>query len=83
MFFYAKAARQRAQDWIQGKRMSFGLDKTGDSLNSIFDPIRAKGDEYYKDFQLYLYHMLNVERMSRIPGRAVRRTMIQKQRRCQ
>lgn len=68
MFFYAKAARQRAQDWIQGKRMSFGLDKTGDSLNSIFDPIRAKGDEYYKDFQLYVYHMLNVERMSRSTG---------------
>ena len=64
MYFYAKAATQRAQQWIQRQRMSFDLTKSGKSLNAIFDPIRAKGEEYYKDFQLYLYHMLNVERMS-------------------
>lgn len=68
MYFYAKAASQRAQQWIQGKRMSFDLKNSGDGLNTIFDPIRAKGEQYYKDFQLYMYHMLNVERMSRNTG---------------
>ena len=68
MFFYAKAATLRAQQWIQGKRMSFNLQDSGDGLNAVFDPIRAKGDAYYRDFQLYMYHMLNVERMSRSNG---------------
>ena len=65
MYFYAKAATQRAQQWIQGQRMDFNLSESGKGLNAIFDPIRARGDEYYKNFQLYMYHMLNVERMSR------------------
>lgn len=68
MFFYAKAATLRAQQWIQGKRTSFNTQDTGEGLNAIFDPIRAKGDDYYRDFQLYMYHMLNVERMSRSNG---------------
>ena len=65
MYFYAKAAMQRAQQWVQGQRMNFDLSESGKGLNEIFDPIRAKGEDYYKKFQLYMYHMLNVERMSR------------------
>ena len=72
MFFYAKAATLRAQQWIQGKRMSFNLKDSGACLNEIFDPIRAKGGNYYRDFQLYMYHMLNVERMSRARGMELR-----------
>lgn len=68
MYFYAKAATLRAQQWIQGQRMDFNLEESGAGLNAIFDPIRAKGGEYYRDFQLYMYHMLNVERMSRSRG---------------
>lgn len=71
MYFYAKAATQRAQQWIQGQRMSFDLSESGKGLNAIFDPIRKKGENYYRDFQLYMYHMLNVERMSRSTEEAV------------
>ena len=68
MYFYAKAATMRAQQWVQKQRTSFDTRTTGKGLNEIFDPIRAKGDRYYQNFQLYLYHMLNVERMSRAFG---------------
>lgn len=40
--------------------------KVGDSLNEIFDPIRDRGADYYTKFQLYMYHMHNIDRMSRI-----------------
>lgn len=72
MYFYAKAATMRAQQWIQKQRTSFDTRTTGKSLNDIFDPIRAKGDGYYEKFQLYLYHRLNVERMSRSAADAIR-----------
>lgn len=65
MFFYAKAATQRAQQWITERRMSADFSESGKSLNDIFDPIRDKGDEYYENFQLYMYHMLNIDRWSR------------------
>lgn len=65
MYFYAKAATQRAQQWITERRMSADYSKSGKSLNEVLDPIRDKGDEYYKNFQLYMYHMLNIDRWSR------------------
>ena len=65
MYFYAKAATQRAQQWITERRMSADMSKSGKSLNAILDPIRAQGDDYYRDFQLYLYHMLNIDRWNR------------------
>ena len=70
-YFFAKAASQRAAQWMRAQRMSFDMSRTGKSLNAIFDPIRAKGDDYYKNFQKYLYSLLNVERMSREDGAAV------------
>jgi hypothetical protein len=39
--------------------------EVGPSLADIFEPIRAKGDEYYRTFETYLFHRHNVERMSR------------------
>ncbi len=40
----------------------------GESLNSIFDPIIAKGDGYYAKVQSYLYHRHNIDRMNRTSG---------------
>lgn len=47
-----------AQTDVQGR-------KVGPSLADIFEPIRAKGDEYYRDFETYLFHRHNIDRMSR------------------
>lgn len=49
---------------IDGQADIYGK-KTGKSLNDIFKPIREKGDEYYKRFELYMWHLHNVDRMSR------------------
>jgi len=48
-----------AQTDIRGK-------KVGESLNDIFKPIRDRGADYYTKFQLYMYHMHNIDRMSRV-----------------
>ena len=37
----------------------------GDGLNAIFAPIKEQGDDYYRDFEKYLYHLHNADRMSR------------------
>jgi hypothetical protein len=46
-----------AQTDINGNRV-------GASLVSIFDPIKSKGEDYFRDFSTYLYHVHNVDRMS-------------------
>lgn len=46
-----------AQTDVQGR-------KVGESLESIFKPIRDKGGDYYTKFQLYMYHLHNIDRMS-------------------
>ena len=64
-YFRALAARQAGTEWIAGKRHDIMGRKIGQGLNEIFDPIRAKGQDYYEQFQLYLFHMHNIDRMSR------------------
>ena len=64
-YFRALAARQAGTEWIAGKRHDIMGRQTGQGLNEIFNPIRAKGQDYYEQFQMYLYHQLNIDRMSR------------------
>ena len=52
-----------AQTDVKGK-------KVGDSLNDVFSPIRARGDDLYHDFQLYMFDLHNIDRMSLSEGRA-------------
>lgn len=52
-----------AQTDVKGK-------KVGDSLNDVFSPIRARGDDIYHDFQLYMFDLHNIDRMSLSEGRA-------------
>lgn len=73
-FFYAKAHRQRANDWVTKKRTSYNGNKVGKSLNEIMNPIREKGDDYYTSFQSYMYHMLNVDRFAASNQEEVRTT---------
>lgn len=42
---------------------NFKGERVGKSLNEIWNPIKAKGKEYYQDFILYLQHVHNVDRM--------------------
>lgn len=59
------AAQRRAEKMMELYAADVKGQRTGKSLNAIFDPIRAKGEDYYRDFQLYLYHQHNMDLMSR------------------
>lgn len=52
-----------AQTDVRGRRV-------GDSLNGVFSPIRARGDDIYRDFQLYMFDLHNIDRMSLSEGKA-------------
>ena len=39
-------------------------EKVGKGLASIFAPIKARGKVYWNNFQMYLFHMHNIDRMS-------------------
>ena len=63
-YFNAGAYSQRAGNWIAkgGARTDAGGHKTGESLMDMLAPMRKDADVYH-DFQLYLLHMHNVDRM--------------------
>jgi hypothetical protein len=59
----ARNARRRAEYHIGEAQTDIGGKEIGKSLKDIFDPIRKKGDNYYEDFQEYMYHLHNIDRM--------------------
>lgn len=63
-YFNAGAYSQRAGNWIAkgGARTDIDGHKIGASLADTLAPMR-KNEAKYRDFQLYLYHMHNVDRM--------------------
>ena len=61
----ARASTNAGSNMIEKKATNVRGDVTGKGLNEIFKAIKAKGAEYYKDFQLYLFHLHNIDRMSR------------------
>lgn len=74
-FNMARASSNAAISMIQNAQTDVMGRRVGDSLNDIFSGIRAKGDEYYTDLQLYLYHLHNIARMSRANPGAVQTAM--------
>ena len=64
----ARASTNAAAYMITDAQTDITGKKVGDGLNKIFEPIKAKGDEYYHEFQKYLYHLHNIDRMSRQNG---------------
>lgn len=64
---FARAASSTAGNALRagGAQTDVMGRKVGKSLADIFEPVRAKGEAYYQDFQLYLFHRHNVDRMSR------------------
>ena len=60
---HARASSNAAIYMISDKQTNIRGEVVGKGLNEIFAPIR-KNDEYYRDFQLYLLHKHNIDRMS-------------------
>lgn len=61
----ARTARAAAVNMLTMEQRDFsGIHKVGDSLSNIFKPIFAQGEKYATEFNTYLYHMHNVDRMS-------------------
>lgn len=61
----ARASSNAAINMIIDKRTDTMGNVTGDGLDKVLKTVREKGNDYYKRFQLYLYHMHNIDRMSR------------------
>lgn len=60
---HLRATHNMVIEMITRKQFDFNGQTVGESLNSIFNPIRKKGNDYYTEFQYYLYHVHNIERM--------------------
>lgn len=60
----ARSASRTGDHMIGEAQVNINNDVVGESLESIFKPIRDKGDGYYKEFETYLLHKHNVDRMA-------------------
>lgn len=60
----ARASSSAGVNMITDAQTNARGQKVGASLNDVFSPIRARGDGYYHDFQLYMYDLHNIDRMS-------------------
>ena len=69
----ARSSASAGINMIAGEQTDITGKRVGRSLNDIFQPIRAKGEDYYNRFQTYLFDLHNVDRMSLVqPGSTVR-----------
>ncbi len=64
-FNYARSSSNTAIRMVEDKQTDVAGNVVGKGLNEIFKPIMDRGAIFYRDFQLYLFHMHNVDRMSR------------------
>lgn len=60
----ARSSASAGINMIAGEQTDITGKRVGRSLNDIFQPIRAKGEDYYNRFQTYLFDLHNVDRMS-------------------
>lgn len=64
LYNQARASASAGTNMINGEQTDVLGRNVGKSLNDIFGPIRAKGEDYYQAFQLYLFDLHNIDRMS-------------------
>ena len=64
MYNQARASASAGTNMINGEQTDVLGRNVGRSLNDIFDLIRAIGEDYYQAFQLYLFDLHNIDRMS-------------------
>lgn len=60
----ARAASSAGVSMITDAQTNINAQKVGKSLNDIFSPIREKGEAYYRAFQMFLFDLHNIDRMS-------------------
>lgn len=60
----ARASSSAGVSMITDAQTNVNAQKVGENLNGIFSPIRAKGEDYYRAFQMYLFDLHNIDRMS-------------------
>lgn len=60
----ARASSSAGVSMITDAQTNVNAQKVGESLNVIFSPIRKKGEDYYRAFQIYLFDLHNIDRMS-------------------
>ncbi len=69
----ARSSASAGINMIAGEQTDITGKRVGRGLNDIFQPIRAKGEDYYNRFQTYLFDLHNVDRMSLVqPDSTVR-----------
>lgn len=66
----ARASSSAGVNMITDAQTDVRGRKVGDSLNDVFLPIRARGEDLYHDFQLYMFDLHNIDRMSLSEGKA-------------
>lgn len=66
----ARASSSAGVNMITDAQTDVRGRKVGDSLNDVFSPIRARGEDLYHDFQLYMFDLHNIDRMSLSEGKA-------------
>ena len=66
----ARASSSAGVNMITDAQTDVRGRKVGDSLNDVFSPIRARGADLYHDFQLYMFDLHNIDRMSLSEGKA-------------
>lgn len=65
----ARASSSAGVNMITDAQTDVRGRKVGDSLNDVFSPIRARGEDLYHDFQLYMFDLHNIDRMSLSEGK--------------
>lgn len=60
----ARASASAGVSMITDAQTDVNAQQVGKSLNDIFSPIRQKGEDYYHAFQMYLFDLHNIDRMS-------------------
>lgn len=66
----ARASSSAGVNMITDAQTDVRGRKVGESLNDVFSPIRARGEDLYHDFQLYMFDLHNIDRMSLSEGKA-------------
>ena len=66
----ARASSSAGVNMITDAQTDVRGRKVGDSLNDVFSPIRAREEDLYHDFQLYMFDLHNIDRMSLSDGKA-------------
>lgn len=70
LYNQARASSSAGVNMITDAQTDVRGRKVGDSLNDVFSPIRARGEDLYHDFQLYMFDLHNIDRMSLSEGKA-------------